>query len=86
MAREQLTMLSGVGWGAALMYAFDPERGKRGRARLRDKLVSASNKAADAVRTTARDLRNHASGLYASIASESGPASDNKLIARVRSK
>jgi hypothetical protein len=32
MAREQLTMLSGVGWGAALMYAFDPERGKRRRA------------------------------------------------------
>jgi hypothetical protein len=82
MAREQLTMLSGVGLGAALMYAFDHERGKRRRARLRDKLVSASNKAADAVSITAGDLRNHASGLYGSIASESGPASDNKLIAR----
>ncbi|HEV8426989.1 MAG TPA: hypothetical protein VGQ41_03685 [Pyrinomonadaceae bacterium] len=68
------------------MYAFDHERGKRRRARLRDKLVIASNKAADAVSITAGDLRNHASGLYASIASESGPASDNKLIARARSK
>jgi hypothetical protein len=62
MAREQLTMLSGVGFGAALMYAFDSEREKRRRVRLRDKLVSASNKAADAVTTTDRNLRNRASG------------------------
>ena len=54
------TMLSGVGLVAALMYAFAPAREKRRRARFRDKLVSASDKAANAVSTTARELRNRA--------------------------
>ena len=52
------------------MYAFDSERGKPRRARLRDKLVSDSNKSGDAVSTMG-------------IASESGLASDN---VRVQSK
>ena len=56
--QQQLTMLSGVGLGAALMYAFDPDRGKRRRARLRDKLVSTTDKAANAVGATARDFKN----------------------------
>jgi len=44
--------------GAALMYAFDPDRGKRRRASLRDKL------AADAMSVTGRDLTNRVHGLY----------------------
>lgn len=86
MDKQQLTMLGGVGLGAALMYALDPDRGKRRRARVRDKLVSATDKTADAVSATARDLRNRARGLYASTMSRSEPASDEVLVARVRSK
>jgi uncharacterized membrane protein len=86
MDRQQLTMLGGVGLGAALMYAFDPDRGKRRRAGVRDKLVSATDKAADAVSATARDLRNRARGLYASSMSPNEKAADQVLVARVRSK
>jgi gas vesicle protein len=87
MDRQQLTMLGGgVGLGAALMYAFDPDRGKRRRAGVRDKLVSATDKAADAVSVTARDLRNRARGLYASSMSQNDMTSDEVLVARVRSK
>src|SRR5918995_3287655 len=86
MDRQQLTMLGGVGLGAALMYAFDPYRGKRRRAGVRDKLVSATDKAADAVSATARDVRNRARGLYASSMSQNEKATDEVLVARVRSK
>jgi uncharacterized membrane protein len=86
MDRHQLTMLSGIGVGAALMYAFDPDRGKRRRARARDKLVSATDKGADALSATARDLRNRLRGVYASATANNEEASDEVLIARVRSK
>lgn len=86
MDKQQLTMLGGVGLGAALMYAFDPARGKRRRAGVRDKLVSATDKAADAASATARDLRNRARGLYASSLSHTEKATDEVLVARVRSK
>jgi plasmid replication initiation protein len=86
MDRQYLTMLSGVGLGAALMYAFDPDRGKRRRALVRDKLVSSTETAVDAASATARDLRNRAQGLYASVTSSTEDASDEVLVARVRSK
>src|SRR5688500_1210728 len=86
MHRQYVTMLSGAGLGAALMYAFDPDRGKRRRALVKDKLVSASDKAVDAASATARDLRNRAQGLYASVASSTEDTSDEVLVARVRSK
>lgn len=86
MNRQQLAMLSGIGLGAALMYAFDPDRGKHRRAGVRDKLVSATDKAADAVSATAPDLRNRAHGLYAGVTSNNELTSDDVLVARVRSK
>lgn len=87
MQRQQLTtMLSGVGVGATLMYLLDPDRGKRRRAGVRDKLVSATDKATDAMSATARDLRNRTRGLAATVMSNSEPASDEVLVARVRSK
>lgn len=65
-------LLVGVGLGAALMYLLDPERGRRRRALLRDKLVSASNKTADVASKTARDLRNRTQGLIAETGSALG--------------
>ena len=60
-----LMLLGGVALGAGLMYILDPDQGRRRRALLRDKLVSASNKASDAAGKTSRDLSNRAQGVIA---------------------
>lgn len=87
--RKQLVALGGAGLGAALMYLFDPDRGSRRRALLRDKFAAAANKLPDAVSATARDFKNRAIGLAADararISSSESP-SDQVLEARVRSK
>jgi uncharacterized membrane protein len=85
---KELTLLGGIGLGAALMYVLDPDRGRRRRALARDILVSAANRTPDAIGATARDLRNRARGLAAqagSMFSDEG-ATDEVLVARVRSK
>ncbi len=56
-------LLSGLGLGAALMYLFDPDRGRGRRARLSDQMTSKANTLGDAVESKARDLRNRAQGL-----------------------
>ncbi|HEX9149329.1 MAG TPA: YtxH domain-containing protein, partial [Thermoanaerobaculia bacterium] len=53
----------GAGIGAALMYLFDPERGKRRRALVRDKLVHATHATAQKVGVASRDATNHLQGL-----------------------
>ena len=58
-------LLTGVTLGAGLMYLFDPERGRRRRALLRDKAVSLSSQTGDALGRTARDLSNRATGVAA---------------------
>jgi hypothetical protein len=58
-------LLYGVGLGAALMYIFDPERGRGRRAYLREQFVGASNSAGERLGKTARDLRNRAQGVVA---------------------
>ena len=88
MRREQLTLLGGVGPGAALMYMLDPDRGKRRRARVRDQLTRAANRVPPAISAAARDLRNRARGLAAQAGSmfSSGEVTDEVLAARVRSR
>jgi len=78
----------GVGVGAALMYFFDPDRGKRRRALVRDKVESAGNKAQDYAEKMGRDVRNRAYGVVAetkSILKGEGVA-DDVLVDRVRAK
>jgi len=84
----QLALLSGIGLGATLMYMVDPDRGKRRRARVRDKLARVTHKAPDAIGATARDISNRVRGLAAQAAAtfSSEDVSDEVLVARVRSK
>ena len=86
--RKEVAVLSALGIGAGLMYLFDPDRGKRRRALIRDKAESAANKIADTAGKMNRDLRNRAYGLIAETKNffrhEEVP--DDVLVDRVRSK
>jgi hypothetical protein len=55
--------MCGAGIGAALMFVFDPARGARRRALLRDKLVRISHKTRAIAGAAQRDLFNRAAGL-----------------------
>ena len=77
-----------LGVGATMMYMFDPNRGRTRRAKARDKAANLYNASGEAVSRTAQDLRNRAAGVASSTRSmwTSEPVSDEKLVARVRSK
>jgi uncharacterized membrane protein len=76
--------------GAALMYFFDPQNGRRRRALLRDRMTHLQRVARDARRVTARDLSARATGLQAQFHRllDSGRThpSDAALHDRVRAK
>ena len=86
--------IGGVGVGAALMYALDPDRGNRRRALARDKVVSASNRTGLYLGKLSRDVRNRARGLVAETTEcvrewagqpRGGRATGERLVARVKS-
>ena len=83
-----LTLLYGIGIGAALMYILDPDRGARRRALLRDKCVSASNKTQEYVGKMSRDLGNRAQGLVAETRNlfRHEDLSDDVLVQRVKAE
>ena len=83
-----LTFGAGLGLGTGLMFLLDPDRGKRRRALLRDKCVSAARKTGEGFEVTARDLRNRTQGIVTDIQSRfsSEPVDDAVLVDRVRSK
>src|SRR2546423_226207 len=56
-------LLGGMAAGAALMYLFDPERGRRRRSLLSDQLTSKANRLGETAGKKARHLRNRAQGL-----------------------
>jgi hypothetical protein len=56
-------ILTSVGVGAALMYIFDPDRGGRRRALVRDKAVGLSHDISDMVGKKTRHLSNKAEGV-----------------------
>jgi hypothetical protein len=88
--KQQLTLASGLGVGAGLMYLLDPQAGGRRRALVRDKAVSAYTSGSDVVRKTSRDLGNRSKGLAAGVRSKlkksEEDADDLLLRDRVRSK
>ncbi|MGH9937003.1 MAG: BON domain-containing protein, partial [Blastocatellia bacterium] len=77
-----------LGAGAGLMYLFDPDRGARRRARLRDMATHTINKTGSAAGAASRDLTNRARGFAAQASSilRSENTDDDTLVARVRSK
>ena len=82
------TLASGVGLGAALMYLFDPDKGRRRRALLRDRAVHVYHKTADGLRYASRGIAQRAEALSArtrSLLTRSW-VSDDVLAERVRSK
>ena len=85
---KALSVMSAAGVGAGLMYLFDPDRGKRRRALLGNKVEHFSRITGDAAGKTRRDVRNHALGVLAEVESlyRSGEVTDDVVEARVRSK
>lgn len=87
--KKAIAMIGGFGLGTGLMYMFDPDRGKRRRANVRNKVRHAANKADDAIGKTSRDVANRFSGIVAeaeSVFFPRGKPLDQVLVARVRSK
>jgi uncharacterized membrane protein len=80
-------MMRGVGIGAALMYFFDPRRGARRRAMLKDKLTRVAHLAGDSAGIGGRDLANRARGLAAEVVSRvsAPPTADETIADRVHS-
>jgi len=74
--------------GGAAMYLFDPSRGRRRRALMRDKLKRSAHQLESAVAVTSSDLQNRAKGVSAAAKHLFGDktADSPVLIARVRSK
>src|SRR5947208_1721976 len=92
---RRLTVVGGVlgciGAGAGLMYFLDPDRGRRRRAGVRDKVTSSAKGIACAVGGVAEvihDMRNRGYGLLAEGRGmlSRQEVSDEILEARVRSK
>src|SRR2546428_5028741 len=82
-----MTLITATGLGAGLMYMFDPDRGKRRRAMVRDKVAHTFNQTGDAIGVTWRDLSNRTRGLVSEIVSlpKGDRSPDEVLEERVRS-
>ncbi len=82
------TLLQGIGLGAGLMYLWDPEFGRRRRARILDQWEHAKHCTEDFLDKAQRDLSNRASGVTAEARSmlHRDTADDRVITARVRSK
>lgn len=81
-------LLGGLGIGMLAGYLLDPQRGRRRRALVGDKITSATRRLPDAVGVTARDLSNRARGAWAEatrLFSSDNP-SDQVVEARVRAQ
>jgi uncharacterized membrane protein len=87
-SRSAAFSLSSLALGAALMYFFDPNRGRRRRALLRDQWTHALHLVSEGSRVTSRDVRQRAGGLWAEGRRwfRQGDVSDSALIERVRSE
>ena len=86
--RRTRTVWIGTLLGAGLMALLDPQRGRRRRALLRDKVVRAAGAVGDAARLTWRDLRNRTRGIVAEVRHAAGGPTvpDQVLAERVRSR
>ena len=82
-----LRVLASFGLGAAVMYLYDPQAGRRRRALLRDQMDHAMRKLQEAERVVVHDASQRAMGLMAQarrIIEGDGPVDDVVLAERVR--
>lgn len=89
MASNRTWMLvTGAGIGAGMMYFFDPIRGRRRRALLRDQFHRAWSRSGNVLDTTSRNLRDRIEGIGAESRARlhEEHVSDDVLVQRVRSK
>lgn len=86
--QSSLTLIGGAGLGAALMYLFDVDRGRRHRALLRDQVAHIFNATGDTLDATTRDAGHRLTGLFAETRSRLLPedVSDEVLVERLRAK
>lgn len=85
---QVLTLLTGIGIGAAIMYFLDPDRGKWRRHVLADQAVSRVRTGAHEAAELADDARNHARGAAAELRGRlrDEELSNDQLVARVRAE
>lgn len=83
-----LASIGGAGFGAALMYLLDPDRGRRRRKLLGDQIIHIVSQSDAVINTTARDLRNRVRGRLAETRArfDDTDVIDEVLVARVRSR
>jgi hypothetical protein len=86
--KDTVIFLTGAAFGAGMMYALDPDAGRRRRALTRDQLVRARVKTRETASATARDLLNRSYGIMAGVRSRlfQEDVDDQVLEQRVRSK
>jgi len=80
--------LAGIGTGALMAFFFDPQKGRRRRALLRDQLVEIRNDTIWYTGKQMRNLNNHVQGWIARLANVFKPEEipdDETLVQRVRS-
>ena len=81
--------LRGAAIGAAAMYLFDPDKGRRRRAIARDKLARLASESGDVLTAAAHDIGNRVRGVEARAARAMHPSpspDDLQLIERVRAR
>jgi hypothetical protein len=89
MTSAARSSLIGAGCGATLMFIFDPSRGARRRALVRDKVARATRRTREVAGATTRDLGNRLTGLGArtrSLVGDEGGADDRVVCERIRAE
>jgi len=75
---KKIALVGGLGLGAALMYLFDPDRGRGRRELIREKAEGAVDKAGEYAEKMSRDIRDRASEIV-SEAKAIFKGADNQL-------
>jgi hypothetical protein len=83
-----VALLAGAAIGAGSMFLFDPDRGARRRALVRDKAARAANRTSDGLEALSRDVANRSRGATARVRRMFDRTSPDarKLIERVRAE
>jgi len=88
MQQGRTAAVTGIATGAALMYLLDPDRGRRRRALLRDKMNRAAHAGVEAAGVAGRDLAHRTTGVAARMKQTlvHEPVDDDVLAERVRAQ